>query len=113
MLKFLIGCLVFFDRRLLGQIGSYDEKLPLGADDFDLALRIREKGYCLRIAQDVLIEHAVHASFKRSDPAANGQLATASWDHFNRKWAFFLKTYGWSRLFEDEAPVFPHEQPFF
>ena len=110
--KFLIGCLVFFDRRLLSQIGYYDENLPLGADDFDLALRIRKKGYHLRIAQDVLIEHAVHASFKRSDPATNDQLATASWDHFHRKWASELQTYGWNRLFEDDTPVFPHERSF-
>lgn len=110
--KFLIGCLVFFDRRLVSAIGYYDEKLPLGADDFDLALRIRKKGYSLRIAQDLLIGHAVHASFRRSDPASNEQLATASWNHFHQKWASDLQTYGWNRLFEDETPVFPHEQPF-
>jgi len=110
--KFLIGCLVLFDRRLPEIIGPFDENLPLGADDFDLALRIREKGYQLRIAQDVLIEHAVHASFDRSDPADNERLAAASWQHFRRKWGFYLKKYGWERLFEDAVAVFPGEQSF-
>ena len=110
--KFLIGCLVLFDRRLPAKIGPFDEKLALGADDFDLALRIREKGYQLRIACDVLIEHTVHASFDRSDPVVNEKLATASWAHFNRKWASYLAQYGWERLFEDKAPVFPGEQAF-
>ncbi|HHW12142.1 MAG TPA: glycosyltransferase family 2 protein [Firmicutes bacterium] len=110
--KFLIGCLVLFDRRLPENIGLFDEKLVLGADDFDLALRIREKGYQLRIACDVLIEHAVHASFNRSDPAANEKLAAASWAYFHRKWASYLQKYGWERLFEDDAPVFPGEEVF-
>lgn len=110
--KFLIGCLVLFDRRLPAKIGLFDEKLALGADDFDLALRIREQGYQLRIARDVLIDHAVHASFNRSDPAVSEKLATASWTYFRRKWAAYLQEYGWERLFEDEAPVFPGEQAF-
>ncbi|NLY92374.1 MAG: glycosyltransferase family 2 protein [Firmicutes bacterium] len=110
--KFLIGCLVFFDRRLPKIIGPFDENLPLGADDFDLALRIREKGYQLRIAQDVLIKHTVHASFHRSDPADNEQLATASWQYFRRKWDSYLRQYGWERLFEDAAAVFPGEPSF-
>ncbi|NLC53195.1 MAG: glycosyltransferase family 2 protein [Firmicutes bacterium] len=110
--KFLIGCLVLFDRRLPTEIGLFDEKLALGADDFDLALRIREKGYQLRIACDVLIEHAVHASFNRSDPVVNEKMATASWAYFRRKWATYLQEYGWDRLFADEAPVFPGEQAF-
>ena len=110
--KFLIGCLVLFDRRLPTKIGCFDEKLTLGADDFDLALRLREKGYQLRIACDVLIEHAVHASFNRSDPAVNEKMAAASWAHFRQKWASYLQEYGWERLFEDEVPVFPGEQAF-
>jgi GT2 family glycosyltransferase len=108
--KFLIGCLVLFDRRFLNYIGYFDENLPLGADDFDLALRIRKQGYELRIAKDVLIEHTIHASFERSDPADNERLANASWDHFRRKWRKELQKYGWERLFEDHFPVFPQEQ---
>jgi GT2 family glycosyltransferase len=110
--KFLIGCLVLFDRRLPATIGAFDENFPLGADDFDLALRIRKNGYQLRIAQDVLIEHTVHASFHRSDPVDIDRLATASWQYFNRKWRSELEKYGWERLFEDELPVFPGEKPF-
>ncbi len=111
--KFLIGCLVLFDRRLIQEIGYFDENLPLGADDFDLALRIRQHGYELRIAKDLLIEHTVHASFNRSDPAENERLAGASWAYFRRKWQKELQKYGWERLFEDDLPVFPHETGLF
>ena len=111
--KVLIGCLVLFDRRLIQEIGYFDENLPLGADDFDLALRIRQHGYELRIAKDLLIDHTVHASFHRSDPAENERLADASWAYFRRKWQQVLQEYGWERLFEDDRPVFPHETPLF
>lgn len=110
--KFLIGCLLLFDRRLIEKIGYFDENLPLGADDFDLSLRARKAGYDLRIACDLLVEHTVHASFQRSDPIENERLASLSWSHFNRKWAVELEKYGWERLFMDEAPVFPHEKRF-
>ncbi|NLW55846.1 MAG: glycosyltransferase family 2 protein [Firmicutes bacterium] len=111
--KFLIGCLVLFNRRLIEKIGYFDENLPLGADDFDLSLRIRQHGYELRVAKDLLIDHTVHASFHRSDPAENERLADASWAHFHRKWQQELQKYGWERLFEDDLPVFPHETALF
>ncbi|NLW47750.1 MAG: glycosyltransferase family 2 protein [Firmicutes bacterium] len=105
--KFLIGCLILFDRRLIEKIGFFDEKMPLGADDFDLSLRVRQAGYQLRVARDVLIKHLVHVSFKRSDPEVCRKLAELSYRHFNRKWATELDRYGWQRLFEDEEPVYP------
>ncbi len=104
--KFLIGCLILFDRRLIDKIGYFDENLPLGADDFDLALRIRKSGYELRIAKDVLIEHAIHASFNRSNPEETERLVSISWKHFHQKWGKELQEYGWKRLFEDDRPVF-------
>lgn len=110
--KFLIGCLLLFDRRLMDLIGYFDEKLALGADDYDLSLRIRRAGYELRIAKDVLISHVIHASFNRSNQEECRRLALASWNHFREKWAAELKELGWIRLFADEFPVFPGE-PFY
>lgn len=110
--KFLIGCLLLFDRRLLQIVGNFDENLVLGGDDFDLSLRVRQAGYELRIAKDLLIRHVIHGSFNNSNPQQNERLATASWKHFYRKWDKELKEYGWKRLFEDEYPVFPHEEKF-
>lgn len=105
--KFLIGCLILFDRRLIEKIGVFDEQLPLGADDFDLSLRVRKAGYQLRVARDVLIRHLIHVSFKRSDPDKCRKLAELSYQHFNCKWAPELGRYGWKRLFEDQNPIYP------
>jgi GT2 family glycosyltransferase len=105
--KFLIGCLILFDRRLVEKIGLFDEQMPLGADDFDLSLRIRQAGYQLRVARDVLIRHLVHVSFNRSNPEECRKLADLSYRHFKRKWAAELRRYGWNRLFDDDEPVYP------
>lgn len=110
--KYLIGCLFLFSRRLIKEIGCFDEGLPLGADDFDLALRIRKAGFEMRIARDVLIKHFVHVSFNNSNPAACKKLEDASYRHFYAKWSQELGTFGWKRLFEDETPVFPGETTF-
>ena len=110
--KFLSGCLLLFDRRLLRRIGYFDENLILGGDDYDLSLRVRRAGYEIRIAKDLLIRHVGHGSFRNSDPQENERLATASWRYFYRKWDRELKKHGWKRLFEDEFPVFPGEETF-
>ncbi len=105
--KFLIGCLILFDRRLIEEVGIFDEQLLLGADDFDLSLRVRKAGYQLRVACDVLIRHLVHVSFKRSDPGQCRKLASLSYQHFNCKWAPELARHGWQGLFEDQEPIYP------
>lgn len=110
--KYLIGCLLCFDRRLLAKIGFFDENMALGADDFDLSLRVRQAGYELRVTNDLLIHHFIHASFKNSNPSESKRLNSASWRYFERKWQPELNCYGWQRLFEDKNPVFPNEKPF-
>ncbi|MGE5607393.1 MAG: glycosyltransferase family 2 protein [Bacteroidota bacterium] len=105
--KFLIGCLILFDRRLTEKVGLFDEQMPLGADDFDLSLRVRHAGYQLRVARDVLIRHLVHVSFNRSNPDECRRLADLSYQHFNQKWADELDRYGWDGLFENNQPIYP------
>lgn len=110
--KFLAGCLLLFDRRLLYRVGCFDENLLLGGGDYDLSLRVRQAGYELRLAKDLLIRHVGRGSFRNSDPQESERLAAASWRYFYQKWAQELKEYGWRRLFEDEFPVFPGEATF-
>lgn len=109
--KFLIGCLILFDRRLIEKVGFFDEQMPLGADDFDLSLRVRKAGYQLRVACDVLIRHLVHVSFSRSNPDECRKLADQSYQHFYRKWATELRRYGWKGLFETKEPIYPGDPP--
>lgn len=102
--KFLIGCLMVMKRQILDLIGYLDEEMPLGADDFDLSLRVRMAGYELRIAQDVLVRHVCHVSFGFPDEHTN-PMAESSWKNFRSKWRAVLEQYGWNDLFENERPV--------
>jgi GT2 family glycosyltransferase len=110
--KYLIGCLLLFDHRFLKKIGNFDENLSLGADDFDMSLRVRQAGYELRVAYDVLIKHFVHVSFKNSEPEKCQKMESESYHHFFQKWAKELGQFGWKRLFQDSSPIFPGEKPF-
>ena len=96
----------------MNQIGYFDEELPLGADDFDLSLRVRKAGFELRVADDILIHHFVHASFNRSNPDECRRMESDSYEHFQLKWAKELDQFGWERLFQDQSPVFPGEKQF-
>lgn len=105
--KFLIGCLIMFDRWMIKKIGGFDEGMPLGADDFDLSLRVRKAGYQLRVACDVLVHHLVHFSFNHSNPNETKRLEEVSYHRFYDKWSAELDRYGWNGLFEDPTPIFP------
>lgn len=102
--KFIIGCLAAIKRRALDTVGYLDESLPLGADDFDLSLRLRKAGFELRIAGDVLVRHICHVSFLHPDRYTEA-MADESWRNFRIKWAEELKRFGWADLFENERPV--------
>jgi len=45
------------------ELGMLDENLILGMEDFDLSLRIREKGYKIVLKPSVLVQHIYHVSF--------------------------------------------------
>lgn len=62
--KLLTGFCLMLPRRTLDQIGWLDESIYLGDDDLELAWRLRENGYYLRLALDVFINHVGHVSFQ-------------------------------------------------
>lgn len=62
--KLLIGFCIALRRDLLNRFGALDENLFLGGDDLDLSWRLREKGYQLRVALNVFVNHFGHKSFK-------------------------------------------------
>lgn len=61
--KLLIGFCMALRRDLLERFGGLDEDIFLGDDDTEISWRLREKGYLLRIALDVYVNHFNHVSF--------------------------------------------------
>ncbi|MCG8604180.1 glycosyltransferase [bacterium] len=59
----LIGFCMALRRDLVERHGGLDEDIFLGDDDLEISWRLREKGFYLRIALDVFVNHSHHTSF--------------------------------------------------
>lgn len=66
-------------------VGGLDPELVLGADDFDLCLRLRRRGLRLLVAMDVFVLHVGHVSFQAAGAPAE-RAGAESWDRFRLKW---------------------------
>jgi GT2 family glycosyltransferase len=56
---FFQTCNVFYPRELLERIGGFDERIRIGAEDVDLAMRALEAGARAVFADDALVSHEV------------------------------------------------------
>jgi GT2 family glycosyltransferase len=61
--KLLIGFCMALRRDILQLYRGLDEDFFLGIEDLELSWRLREKGFLLRVALDVFVNHAGHVSF--------------------------------------------------
>ena len=81
----LIGACILMKASVWKLVGPLDNAMPLGADDTDYSIRIKEKGYPLYISQKAYIMHVSHAS--GSVGAENwDKMGSKSWQFFNKKW---------------------------
>jgi GT2 family glycosyltransferase len=88
---YVLGACSMTRKDVWDTIGPLDEDLYLGADDHDLAIRVREHGYEIHVVQSAYCHHRGHASVKSNTGRKNWDVHGAkSWDAFNRKWAGFF-----------------------
>ncbi|TDI79757.1 MAG: glycosyltransferase [Caldithrix sp.] len=78
--KVLIGFCMALRRDLIDEWGGLDEDIFLGDDDLDLSWRLREKGYWLRLALDVYIDHHRQVSFNTLPKSYSNKLLAESSD---------------------------------
>lgn len=92
--NFVMGAFAMLRKEVWDELGPLDEDMPLGADDHDYAIRAKEAGYQLWVAQNAFCEHAGHASARvnREADKAWDDLGAKSWDVFNKKWAGYYAT---------------------
>lgn len=76
----LIGFCMMVRKSVLDCVGGLDEDLFLGNDDLELSLRLRLKGFELRIATDAFVYHKGQASFKTVDHILTDRLVQESTD---------------------------------
>lgn len=74
-------------REVVERVGSLDEGFGVGMfEDDDYALRLRQAGYRLAIAEDVFVHHWGWASFGRLSQAEYDHLFEANRRRFEEKW---------------------------
>lgn len=83
--KLLIGFCVMLRKSVLDNIGYLDEDLVQGSEDLELSWRLRLKGFRLRVARDVCVEHTGGASFRTLPTGDKGRLFGESTQNLLRK----------------------------
>lgn len=91
----LIGFCMMVRKSAIESIGGLDEDLFLGNDDLDFSLRLRMKGFELRIATDVFVYHKGQASFKTVHYTLTDRLVQESTDTLYMK---LTQHYGLGRV---------------
>lgn len=92
---FVLGACSMTRRDVWDTIGPLNADMYLGADDHDLAIRVREHGYEIHVVQSALCQHHGHASSKTN----TGRRA---WDvHGAKSWAAFNEL--WNGLYASEV----------
>jgi len=82
----LQGACVFMPAIHWKLVGPLDNSLPLGADDSDYSIRLKEKGYSLYVCEKAYVFHRDHASGPGNEQTWH-DLGGQSWAFFNKKWA--------------------------
>jgi GT2 family glycosyltransferase len=84
---FLIGACTMTRVGVWDEVGELDESMPLGADDHDYCIRLKDADYKIGLAEDVYVDHVGHASARGTGGEENWRVwGDRSWDAFNKKW---------------------------
>lgn len=98
----LSGLCLLFNRRLVEEIGGFDERFfPGQFEDLDFSLRVLIAGKHLRIARDVYIHHFGNQSFRR-EKFSVPRVYTLNRKKFIHKWGKIDRDF--RRLAEKEKP---------
>jgi O-antigen biosynthesis protein len=76
------------------ELGMLDENLILGMEDFDISLRIKEKGYKIVLKPAVFVQHIYHVSFNSDKENAERLNQISIWN-FAKK---LIKKYGYGNV---------------
>jgi O-antigen biosynthesis protein len=83
---YIAGASFMITSSIWQEIGHFDNTMPLGADDHDYCIRVKQAGYKIMLCQSAFIHHKSHASYPKFKAIWDKNLGP-SWDAFNAKWA--------------------------
>ena len=79
------GACVLVSSESFNKVGFLDENMPLGADDFDYSIRMKDAGYGLFVSEKAYVFHKGHASGPGNEKQWD-DIGSKSWDFFNEKY---------------------------
>lgn len=85
----VVGASLLIPTTVWDEVGPLDETMPLGADDHDYAIRVKEKGFHIVVQQAAYVGHRSHASFRHAKDVW-AEWGGKSWEAFNKKWAGYF-----------------------
>jgi GT2 family glycosyltransferase len=83
-----IGLCLCIDRRVIDEIGGFDERFEVGNfEDDDLSVRVRGAGYEIYVCDDAYIHHFGSQSFAANNVDYRATI-TSNWKRFAEKWGY-------------------------
>ena len=83
-----IGFCLCIDRRVIDQIGGFDERFVMGNfEDDDFSIRVRAAGYQIYVCDDSFIHHFGSQSF-RANNVDYASTMQSNWSRFAEKWGY-------------------------
>lgn len=85
---YVVGACCVLRKKIWDLVGELDNTMPLGADDHDYCIRIKEMGFGVYVCQEAYVDHVGHASSGTVEGRqAWTDWAGKSWESFNNKWS--------------------------
>jgi GT2 family glycosyltransferase len=94
-----VGCGILIRRKLFEAVGGFDEHYFQGYEDFDLCLKVRERGLKVMYCPASVVEHIENVSMKKLSRRARRSSKERNREFFARRWL--------DRLHEFRLPKLP------
>lgn len=87
---YVVGAAFMVSRDCWNDVGEFDDRMPLGADDHDYCIRAKAKGWSIWVVNSAYVHHQSHASYRWNTKEIWKTHGEQSWDAFNRKWGGYF-----------------------
>jgi len=94
-----VGCGILVKRELFDAVGGFDEHYFQGYEDFDLCLKVRERGLKVMYCPGSVVEHLENVSMKKLSRRARRRSKERNRDFFEQRWR--------NRIYEFRLPQLP------
>src|SRR5260221_10845575 len=96
--EIFIGCGILIKRELFDALGGFDEHYFQGYEDYDLCLKVRERGLKVMYCPGSVVEHIENVSMKKLSRRVRRGSKERNREYFERRWLHRLHAFRLPRL---------------